>query len=137
MLRGTGAFRRLAMIWPQTWWGLPVGWARWGLQCRKRAHLCSVSAARGSPTPSAQKEYQQLHRLEGSQAAREPGAPGRGRALSTMASKALVFMPGCSRVARTAGLSDPRTVAVLALALAPLTCRGQFVSAELRAQCWT
>ena len=135
MLRGTGAFRRLAMIWPQTWWGLPVGWARWGVQRRKRTHLCSVSAA-GAPPP-AQKEPQQLHRLEGSQGAREPGAPGRGHALSTMASKALVFVPGCSRVTRTAGLSDPRTVAVLALALAPLTRLGQFVSAELRAQCWT
>lgn len=49
VLRGAGAFRRLALIWPQTWWGLPVGWARWGMQRRKCARLHSVSTAQGSP----------------------------------------------------------------------------------------
>lgn len=69
MLRGTGAFRRLAMIWPQTWWGLPVGWARWGVQRRKRTHLCSVSAA-GAPPPCTERT------TAASQAGRKPRRPG-------------------------------------------------------------
>lgn len=77
---------------------------------------------RGAPfLPLHRKNLSQLHRLEGSQGTWEPGAPGKGRSASSVTSKAPAFGPGCSRAAWTAGLSKPRTAAILAAALPPDT----------------
>lgn len=88
------------------------------------------------PLPLHRKNLSQLHRLEGSQGTREPGAPGKGRSASSVTSKAPAFGPGCSRAAWTAGLSNPAQQPSW-LQPCPPTRWGQFLSAELWAQRWT